>query len=564
MVLSSADALAKIKDRPNHQAIADALRWQNRVRFHGLTVREKRLSRHWPVFRDWAFSLIDNTDVKEAFDRIVQFPLPTNRLAAEVQDGWTRLFDAVNPQFDIEADEEAEVIFEDHLDAIGESDYWALKAIPLLWESHNDFLIVDMDAAGKPFFSNLPLDSVIDAMVKEDGVCEYIAYKTTSDSIVVLCDLFYRVYAKPEGQQEYVRISEVPHRLGYCPARLLWGERVTGNAVASASPVDEVLNDLDFLVLWWYTIDLHKMKSGFPSTYEVESIESPAPFQAHGFGSDAGMPDNCPPEAGQTAKKQLNTLGLGVHRIVPPTDDPKAPVGMVEPSIETLQFHAEDRESMYRNIKQYLKGEGGESNLMNQAMNEKQVTLTFSGKENPLMYLSRILSATRSWTLTTMGKLWLGDRFQKAIYSFGTEFYSQKEADLWNELQTAKKSGAPQTVVLEKISALQTFRHRQQPQGAGRSKLLFDLEPYADLSITELIGFMQAGLVVEEDVLVKIQFNQLIRQMEREYGVDVQQIGSALDYATRIEKLNSYLYSNVKKGRITPDPAAGSTGAVAA
>ena len=73
MTLSDAEALDLLTKPKYLTQKAEALRWQNRVRFHGLTVRDKDASAHWPTYRQWVYGFLLVQDKRDMFDAIFAF-----------------------------------------------------------------------------------------------------------------------------------------------------------------------------------------------------------------------------------------------------------------------------------------------------------------------------------------------------------------------------------------------------------------------------------------------------------------------------------------------------------
>ncbi|MGF7219081.1 hypothetical protein GGR92_005261 [Spirosoma lacussanchae] len=567
MILSDDDALSLLSSPKNKPQLAEAIAWQERVQFHGLTVRNRLDSRYFETYLKWVFGFLQATDKQAAFRARFPFPVPTTKLLSEVQDGWMKLFDAVNPSLVIQGRDGIDAELIEYLQTSGEVMFWPDEAIAALVESHNDILVVDIkpgdDGLPAPYLTRVNLTAIQSIELRDDGTCEHIAYKTADGRMIVIDDNAYRVYSKAAESDNWT-VEVFPHYLGRCPARMLWDERVKDHAVASHSLIDEVLSDLEDYCFWHVAYDLFKLYGAFPiywTTASTSEAATSAPYQPRNADGtpDAGYPDNCQKPETPAAS---SWVGPGdVYELPPGTDQIVAPVGIVEPSTDSLTFQDENRDKMYRQLVQYLTGAGGESALMDKAVNEKQATGTFASKENVLRYISRHLSAARQWGVLTIGQLRYGiSAVVSVAHSFGTEFYLQTEAEMWDGLASAKQAGAPQTILLEKVERIQAFRLRSGGD-ATRSQILLDLEPMPEMSLSDAKGLLMMGLTSQQDVAVKAQFNQLIKQCEREFGADIVEIGSALPYSQKIERIKTYLYNNVKteQPRPTATDSAGRT-----
>lgn len=567
MILSSTEAVSKLENRTSRSAVAEALVWQNHLRFHGLTVKDKSMSVHWPRFQEWVNQRLWTIDTRKAFEATFQFPVVTNKLLAEVHDGWMKLFDSVNAYLKINGKDGVETDMLEYLKTSGEADWWQNKAIATLIESVNDFIVIDVkpSTTGKfePYFSLCSLDSLIDiGEIDDNGVPDYIAYRTTTNQVAFLDGGFYRLY-DPSGDG-YTLVSENPHKLGYCPARLFWNERVPGHKVAVVSPVDEVLPLLDRYAYRDTTVEIFKDMGVWPITWGIESTEEEQP---RGNGTyavdDAGNTREC---TDNSSGKPAAYLALGQYKEIPMNAfgqgfDPRPPVGIVSPDIDAAKFNTEALTELATNIVQYLCGVGGGSLINKQAVNKEQAGGMFAGMENSLRYISRHTSATRSWVINTMGRLRHESRWVGCDHSFGTEWYLKSDADQLADIKTARDGGLPPTLIIQMVEAYQQYRLRTAPGQAPRTRIMADLDPHWPLSVTDCLGYMKDGLVTRQSVAVKIQLQGLISQFEREWDTDIAEWGNLMPYQSRIEKINDYLYQNVRLEEPKPvNPASGSAG----
>lgn len=564
MVLSDAEALQLLTNPTNRQAISEAQRWQHRTRFHGLTVRDKIASVYWPVFRNWVYGFLLVDDKRQLFNQIFPFPVPTTRLLAEVQDYWQKIHDSVNPQFDISADDGVESDFLKYLADSGENKFWASEAISTIIESHNDVLIIDIrpGVRPEPYITRCAVDSLLSVEFNADGEALHIAYKAVGGKKIIIDDVCYRVYSNTADKEtnKYADLLEETfvHNLGRCPARLLWDERVPNQHVATQSPVDEVLSELDSYCFWYVAYEMFKLYGSFPIYYGMQTNDQNplvpvAPPRNPDGTIDAGFRDS--PLPNRPAGSSF--IAPGDFLEMPPGSDMSvAPVGIVEPSTDTLNFHVEDIDRLYNRLVGYLTGGAGESAMMDKAVNEKQVTGNFASKENTLRYISRHLSAARQWTLLTIGQLRYGTALRSVSFSFGTEFYLQNESDLWAGLTLARTAGSPQSVLAEKIAGIQSFRLRSGGN-PSRSRILLDLEPLPEQPLSAVGSLVISGVVSPEKYAVKANFTDLIADYERMFGADIVDIGSALPYNQKLALIKTYLYANVKYSPIIPEASPG-------
>ena len=113
-------------------------------------------------------------------------------------------------------------------------------------------------------------------------------------------------------------------------------------------------------------------------------------------------------------------------------------------------------------------------------------------------------------------------------------------AELRESYKNAKDAGASEAELDALYAKIIETEYRNNPMMRNRLMILADLEPYQHLSKDEVIELQGKGLATREDVLVKLNFADLIRRFERE-NMSVTEFGENIDYDKKIQAIAARL-----------------------
>ena len=100
--------------------------------------------------------------------------------------------------------------------------------------------------------------------------------------------------------------------------------------------------------------------------------------------------------------------------------------------------------------------------------------------------------------------------------------------------------------------------YRNNPIVLQRMLILKQLEPYAHMSLNEVLNVYSKGLLNKDKVLIKMNFNELISKFERE-NIDIVEFGANTDLNTKIKTINAKLLEYVREHEFAATPGAESS-----
>ncbi|TPG66076.1 hypothetical protein [Hymenobacter nivis] len=524
---------------------------------------------------------------KEKFDKLCAFipsPLPTAKIVGQVFDGLSRLFEAQDGAVTLDmASAELETDFETFRGAQQEETFWSQKAFRAARRAPHSVLVVDMAAEQRtprpePYVFLLPIERVVDLVLKPDASCEYLLFKLPSrlDALgkvverrAVYDDAAYRIFEKPEAATEWPvePVLDNPHALGYCPARLLWSEALLDETTLDRrSPLSAQLGDLDAYVLWHACIEYFKMYGMFPPLWSIEEQcdYTPADGEACQGGIVqvlTGYNDGHPAYKAQPCPAcALNKyLGPGTHVTVPSptkeTGDTREPLGFVNVPVEALKNAAATQQAARADILLSCLGADGEATTA-QPRNELDVQAGFESRQDVLVRVKKNFESAEEWVLKTKGLLRYGaPAFRGVSVSRGEEFYLQTPEQLSGQLESARKSGAP-VFVLSDLQEKQFFtQYRNNPPKLDRVRILSDLEPWAQYSVEQITTMIAASLTQgasyllqvypTERLALKADFPRYVARFESEQA-DVRLFAALQPYHIKLQLILTTLLSYVQ------------------
>ena len=535
----------------------------------------------------------------QKFCAFIPSPLPTTSVVDQVFDGLSRLFEAQDGAVTLNmASAELETDFEQYRTTLTEEAFWSQKAFRAARRAPHSVLVVDMPAQQltsrpEPYVFLLPIEDVVDIVVKEDASCEYLLFKLSSyqneagktiERRGVYDESHYRIFEKLADATEWPLepVLENPHQLGYCPARLLWSEALLGETnLARRAPLTNQLGELDRYVLWDACIEYYNMYGMFPPLWSVEEECGYQPVDGQACQNGiiqelVGYTEVCDQQVARYQAKAcpacaLNKyLGPGTHMKVPgptkDTPDTRNPMGFVSVPVDALKNARETQEAKRRHILLACLGADGEPTTA-QPRNEKDVQAGFESRQDVLVRVKKNFESAEQWVLQTVGLLRYGAGvFRGVSVTRGEEFYLQTPQQLSEELEAARKSGAP-TFVLSELQEKQFFtQYRNNPPKLDRVRILSDLEPWAQESVEDITTRIAASLTqggsylldiyTPQRIALKADFPRYVARFESEQA-DVRLFGALLPYHLKLQLITQTLLSYVQlPNPRNPAPAA--------
>ena len=542
--------------------INEAVQHEQRLCFHaesalGSTYASPALS----GFLSWVEGILPR-DKYRTFVHLMRFPIPTVELTEQIFSALEKVFEGRNPVFSYQfTTPEAEADWQEYSDEVLHSrETWREKGMQTLMHSISSVMVVDLPAEQEgrlpePYWYFLPISSVIDYRLSDDGnQFEWIAFHS-GENIAVFDGAHYRLFAKNDDGTIGALISEIPHDLEYCPARFFWSKSVsTKQPEVKESPVTKQLSDLD-LYLFKYVSGVHldtyapyPIYWGFSADCDYEYGEGDLRVSCEG-GILRGFNDQYILRDGKIADCPACSVnrfsGPGTYVEVDPPGPAnenanlRDPVGALWPERSILDYNTEQIEALKDRIYRAVTGYGGEPSN-DQAINEKQVMASFEARADVIRNLKINFEKAQTWVDSTICRLRYGATFTGASVSYGTEFHLFSAESLLMWYQEARNEGADDPTLDGLYDQYLQTKHKNNPDRYYRARVLFDLDPLRHSTKKEA-GELFAASVIEFDAYyLKVNFSTLIARFERE-NIPVQSFGAALEYDKKIEAIQAAL-----------------------
>lgn len=566
MPYTSEQIRKRVSERRGGDVIDRAKLHQMRLKFHAV----KRVSSYGLPYYGLPVSqflaMVDNLlphDKAVVFKTLFRFPVKTNEITEVCFQKLSRIFDGRNPAFsyqfvnsDLRADWEAY-----RANKLNEPDVWQTKGWDFFKTEINSVLVVDLptEQTGErpePYFYWLPITSVIAFEAHRDtGVMKFIAFRQHK-RVVVLDDGFYRVWDDPKGTGmiQGEPAVEIPHDLGYCPARFFWNEPLSlEDPNVKASPLSVVLESLDWFEFFHISkrqLDLYgayPILSGYEQACDYSNAEN-GDYCDGGFLRDtqghykldmAGLLMRCP----KCGNKRVIGAGSFVEIPVPNetehVPDLKNPVQMLTVDRNALDYNVEEEKRLRDEIITAVVGQD-EIVTDRDAFNEQQVRANFESVTTVLNRVKKGFESAWQWVDETICRLRYGRYFISASINLGTEFYLYTPDELRERYKTAKDAGAPESDLDAMLLQIIETEYRADPVQLKRMLILSELEPYRHLTKEQVLTLYEKGLADAAELQLKLDFANYVRRFEREQ-TNVLTFGEALDYDKKIDAIREVL-----------------------
>ena len=490
------------------------------------------------------------------FKALFRYPVKTNEITDVCFDKLSRIFDGRNPAFNYQfANSEQRNDWENYRQTkLNEPEVWQTKGWEFFKTEINSVLVVDVpkeqtSELPEPYFYWLPIDDVITYKANPTtGQMDFIVFRRR-DRIVVLDDGFYRVWKdeKHTGQIDVIPEIEVPHDLGYCPARFFWNEPLSlEDPDVKASPLSAVLESLDWFEFFHISkrqLDLfgaYPILSGYEQSCDFTNAEN-GDYCDGGFLRDkqghykldmSGLLMRCP----KCGNKRIIGAGSFVEIPVPNAEagqpDLKNPVQMLTVDRAALDYNVDEEKRLRDEIITAVVGQD-EIVTDRDAFNEQQVRANFESVTTVLNRIKKGFEAAQQWVDETICRLRYGRYFISAKINYGTEFYLYSPDELRNRYKAAKEAGASESELDMLQNRIVETEYRNDPTQMRRMLLMAELEPYRHLSRSEVVDLYGRNLISETDMRIKLNFSNFVRRFERE-NMNILEFGNAIAFDKKI------------------------------
>ena len=206
--------------------------------------------------------------------------------------------------------------------------------------------------------------------------------------------------------------------------------------------------------------------------------------------------------------------------VPPPVDKTDAdlmndPVKLISPDVETLQWHVSE-ETRLRN-KIYRSVVGVDQDLMNDvAKNEKQIDSAFESQLSVLLRVKTNFEIINKFADFTIASLRYGESFLGCQIDYGTKFFLKDVNELHQDFDTAKKSGASETILAQIQDNILNTKYKSDHSSRQRAEIIRDLDPLPEKTIDEAISIFNKGGIDKINFIIKSNLIKFVRRFERE------------------------------------------------
>ncbi len=589
MILEDSQAIQILKEQ-RHQDLFDAQLHEERLTLHSQAVdcgigNNSREYSAYPDFLERYPRNILPKDKAETFVNLMTWPLPTVPTVSKAFKELAKVHDGQNKVLEFFfKDEELEQDFNEYRELIQERSFWNNDGWNVVKHRINSVLAIDLEAVqdGRPSPKQflIRIENVHSILNTPDGRCEYLIWKalpTLEDKqngitsiAFIYDDNSYRKAVLFQNKKFFEIVDNVPHDLGYTPAKQFWNEKLDTSLIKKKAPHSDELGNLDWLLFQTGTERHLSLYAGFPI---ITAYSEECNYKSEdGFACDGGWINSVISPLHEGGEERINSspcpicetrklIGAGSIKEVPAPQEKEdhtlmPAVNVTEGDVNSLKWFEESTDSLRKRFIEAVVGIGGEP-TNNQAQNEKQITGSFESKQQILLDIAQNYEIITKFTLDTIGLLRYGkDQYQGSAVSYGTKFFLQTEEQLLLNYDQAKKDGLPNYMLEQNRESILQKKFKNDPTMMARVSLLDLLEPYPDYSIDQLTGW---DFIVREKKALKAYFNDYIKRFEIENG-DIVKWMSEIPLEIKVAKINDILMGYLKEeipDEPEPEPAPG-------
>jgi hypothetical protein len=559
MAIAYEEIRRKIAKGSRRSAINRAVLHQNRIKFHAQTHLSANIQQPARDFLSFVQNLIPHDKFK-IFMTLFRYPLKTNEITSICFDKLSKIFEGRNPSFDYQftTSEKRDDWEWYRTDRLHEPSVWSQKGWEFFKSEINSVLIVDLPedqrgAMPEPYFYWLPIADVVTYDIdKSNGAMSWIAFRQKGERIAVIDNASYRIFTADKAGNIGLLVAERSHDLGYCPARFFWSEAVSlAEPDVKQSVLTKELESLDWFLFYHISkrhLDLYgsyPIYSGYEQACDFSNAEN-GDYCDGGFLKNkqgfykfdsAGLLMRCP----KCGEKRIAGVGSFVEIPIPADNQPdlRNPVQMLSVDRSSLDYNVEEEERLKNDIITSVVGTN-EQITSREAVNEQQVKANFESQSTILNRVKKGFESAQKFVDETCCRLRYGADFLSANINYGTDFYVFDANELRERYKVAKESGASESELDALQNKIIETEYRTNPTQKQRMMVLAELEPYRHLTRDEVLTLYKEGIISQEELRLKLNFNNYIRRFERE-NTNVLEFGNAIPYQRKIEIINGKL-----------------------
>lgn len=582
--LSQEEVQALLNKSDKHPEVDQAVAEENRARFH----TESALSSYStnPArqnFLNWVAQLIDASKQK-VFEHLMTDPIATIDVTESIFNEVKKVFEGqdrfVGYQF---TNPNLKNDFELYLKAIKDESFWKTEALQAVKNGYNSFVIVDLPVIPpddqtnpdtksiviakypKPYYYILPIKHVLQVEINPVQKCaEYIFFLDCENSNLgyIFDDAAFRTCSR-DDKGKWSVISEVPHNLGYTPAKQIWQQPLSHHSkIRKRGLITNSLGNLDkllFKIVSQLHVELYAeypVMSMFSQKCDYQDPEGNAceggrirRFMKADLQGNQNVENfiTCPKCQGG-----VKSLGAGSIFEAPAMANANDPnlleaVKFITVDPDIIDGIATRNQDLKNNITYSIIGIL--DTIADVAINKDQVKSQYESRQNVLMDVKNQMEDIHKWTHETVAILRYDKAFQSATVNYGTQFFLKTPAELTEIYKSSKDNGMPSFELANQRIQIYETKYRSNPEMLQRVRIMLNIEPYQDYSIAQIKDLMQIGDIFDERLLaLKLNFDNYIQRFEREF-TDVNSFMQHSKFDQKIDMIRETLLSYVDEAQ---------------
>ena len=549
----SNDQIKKIvKERRNEKEVQAGVSHQNRLKFHSETILHKdNLSEYFRDFKNWIGSETPEILAPDKFERFCQLikaPIQTIELTESIYSRLFRIFYAQDSYFNYRfTDDSLEADWAEYRD----DKFWRVIGFEAMQTAIDSVWIAELPAMQSTEFpepNNRLIDISTVIAIENDRYnnCQYLIFRL-GNWVYVYDDEMFRAWVI-DGFELKGDPIEVPHDLGYTPARMFWSDKlIAGNMVNKESPITKELTDLDWLLFHQTSKRYLDLANAYPTIIS---------YAADGDLEDDSITDNEQRRSGaKPAGSRLMGAGSFVEVDMPRGNDEhdpmKNPMVIINPDVATLEWHVKEETRLTDKI--FKSVVGTDQDVRNDsAKNETQIKSSYESQTSVLLNVKQNFEIIQKFADATICQLRYGERFVGCEIDYGTNFFLKGVNDLQEELKSAKESGASEVIVSSIGENILNTRYRDDKHNRERADIIYDLDPLPGKTLKESIEILKNGGIDKINFIIKSNLISFVRRFERE-NTSVVQFGSLTNYNKKIEQINESFKEYATEMNLKPE-----------
>lgn len=544
-----------------------------RARFHiEPTMKTSRLAYKDEYF-EWVGNII-NSKKLEVFKHVLNLPtVETVEFTKGVFDELTKVFEAQDRYIGYQFTNPALAAdFDEYREQIGDFTFWQTKGFNAMKTAINSVVILDLPAVQdardkfpRPYYYFLDVQKVIGFDVNDMFKFEFIVFhnRHNDDIVHAFDDSFFRTYTKGENGS-WSLTSEVPHDLGYTPARSFWTTPFEEcSRLQKRGPQSTSLGKFDWLLLL-YTFTKHvELYAGFPVDvmYEqrcdyrdavgnaCENGKVRRTVKADMMGTEQQVVfDDCP----NCKDKQI--LGPGTVLTAPAMaskDDPDMIQGMnrIGADKDSLEYLLKRIDKYEEEISTNMIGYIAES--IREAMNKEQVGSMLESQINCLAEVRDNFQNIHLWVLEGLARLRYGRAALLSVTcNYGSKWFIHSVEKLQTQYKEAKANGFANFELSSQFNQILLTKYKNNPTMLERVRTLAAIEPYQNYNVDDLVQLSGKFTLNKNLIRLKIDFSGYVARFEREF-MDVGSFMQFSPFEVKVafiqEKLLQYVAEDYKE-----------------